>query len=90
MKTEWMEAFLVTAETGSLTKASEVLHMTQPALSKQIKSLESALDVSLLHRSAHGVTLTQCCLTRRSSPCPSVSYDAFVYGELFTLRASRR
>ncbi|WP_214857784.1 MULTISPECIES: LysR family transcriptional regulator [Exiguobacterium] len=58
MKTEWMEAFLVTAETGSLTKASEVLHMTQPALSKQIKSLESALDVSLLHRSAHGVTLT--------------------------------
>jgi DNA-binding transcriptional LysR family regulator len=58
MKTEWMEAFLVTAETGSLTKASEVLHMTQPALSKQIKRLESALEVSLLHRSAHGVTLT--------------------------------
>lgn len=58
MKTEWLEAFHVTAETNSLTKASELLHMTQPALSKQIKNLEQYFDAPLLNRSTTGVTLT--------------------------------
>ncbi|MGG1292024.1 LysR family transcriptional regulator [Bacillus smithii] len=59
MRTEWLEAFLVTAKTKSLTKASEQLHMTQPALSKQIRKLEEDLGATLFTRSAKGVELTE-------------------------------
>lgn len=59
MRTEWLEAFLITAKTKSLTKASEQLHMTQPALSKQIRKLEEDLGATLFTRSAKGVELTE-------------------------------
>ncbi|WP_179032539.1 LysR family transcriptional regulator [Paenibacillus kribbensis] len=59
MKTEWLESFLATARTKSLTKASEQLHLTQPALSKQMRNLEEDLGVTLLIRSATGVRLTK-------------------------------
>ncbi|NBD23003.1 LysR family transcriptional regulator [Paenibacillus glycinis] len=55
---EWLEAFLQAAETKSLTKASERLHISQPALSKQIRNLETDLGAPLLLRSSRGVTLT--------------------------------
>lgn len=59
VKIEWLEAFRQTAETKSLTKASEILHISQPALSKQIRNLEDELGTQLLMRSSTGVTLTQ-------------------------------
>jgi LysR family transcriptional regulator, transcription activator of glutamate synthase operon len=59
MRTEWLQSFLATATTKSLTKASEQLHMTQPALSKQMRKLEEDLGVTLLIRSATGVQLTK-------------------------------
>ncbi|QPC45655.1 LysR family transcriptional regulator [Mangrovibacillus cuniculi] len=59
MRFEWLEAFQLTAETQSLTKASELLHMSQPALSKQIKNLENDLGASLFKRTTVGVSLTQ-------------------------------
>nr|WP_246239614.1 LysR family transcriptional regulator [Paenibacillus anseongense] len=59
VKIEWLEAFRQTAETKSLTKASEILHISQPALSKQIRTLEDELGAQLLVRSSTGVTLTQ-------------------------------
>lgn len=59
MRIEWIEAFITTAETQSLTKASELLNMTQPALSKQIKNLENDVGASLFTRSTVGVTLTK-------------------------------
>ncbi|MCM3629788.1 LysR family transcriptional regulator [Paenibacillus glycanilyticus] len=55
---EWLEAFRQTAELKSLTKASESLHISQPALSKQIRNLEIELGAQLLTRSSIGVTLT--------------------------------
>ncbi|SDX52252.1 LysR family transcriptional regulator [Paenibacillus sp. CF384] len=58
MRIEWLEAFQQTAETKSLTKASEWLHISQPALSKQIRNLEDELGAQLLLRSTVGVTLT--------------------------------
>ncbi|REE94357.1 regulatory helix-turn-helix LysR family protein [Paenibacillus taihuensis] len=58
MKTESLEAFLQTVELRSLTKASEVLHISQPALSKQIRNLEDELGTQLFIRSTTGVTLT--------------------------------
>lgn len=58
MKIEWLEAFQKTVETRSLTKASEFLHISQPALSKQIRNLEIELGTTLLMRSSVGVSLT--------------------------------
>ncbi|MBH8598376.1 MULTISPECIES: LysR family transcriptional regulator [unclassified Thermoactinomyces] len=59
MNVEWLEAFLITAKAKSLTKASEQLHMTQPALSKQMRKLEEDLGATLFIRSATGVELTE-------------------------------
>jgi DNA-binding transcriptional LysR family regulator len=58
VKIEWLEAFLQTTELKSLTKASECLHISQPALSKKIRNLEDELGAQLLIRSSSGVTLT--------------------------------
>ena len=59
MRTEWLQSFIETAKKRSLSKASEVLHMTQPALSKQMKKLENDLGATLFIRSASGVELTK-------------------------------
>ncbi|MGM0751716.1 MAG: LysR family transcriptional regulator [Bacillota bacterium] len=59
MRIEWIEAFLTTVETESFTKASELLNMTQPALSKQIRNLESDVGAELFARSTTGVKLTK-------------------------------
>jgi DNA-binding transcriptional LysR family regulator len=54
-----IQAFVKVAETGSFTTASEVLGMTQSAISHSISSLEKELQVSLLERSRNGVFLTE-------------------------------
>ena len=58
-KLRQLEMFLALAETLNFREAAVRLHMTQPPLSRQIQELETALGVQLLHRSNHGVTLTQ-------------------------------
>lgn len=45
-------------ETGSFTKAAQLLGYTQPALSQMIASLERELDIKLLYRTSHRVCLT--------------------------------
>ena len=44
--------FLEVAELGSFTKASAILNIAQPALSRQVRLLETDLHVSLLTRNA--------------------------------------
>lgn len=46
------------AELGGVTRAANVLNLTQSAVSMQMKRLEEALDVQLLNRQARSVTLT--------------------------------
>ena len=53
-----LEYFLRIAQTGSFTKAARSLHLTQPALSKQIQLLEEELGSLLFIRHSHGVHLT--------------------------------
>ena len=45
-------------EAGSFSRAASVVHIAQPALSQQIAELELDLGVTLLHRSARGVSTT--------------------------------
>ncbi|WP_426452129.1 LysR family transcriptional regulator [Paenibacillus sp. S-38] len=47
-----------TARTKSISKASEALHISHTALSKQLRSLEQQFDVQLFARSSQGVELT--------------------------------
>lgn len=55
---EWYRSFYWTARTGSLSRAAERLHITQPAISHTLKQLEHALGGPLFFRSAKGVSLT--------------------------------
>jgi len=50
--------FVQIVESGSLSKASQQLHIAQPALSQQIAKLEAQVGRPLLHRSSKGVTPT--------------------------------
>jgi DNA-binding transcriptional LysR family regulator len=58
---EWNElkAFVAVAETGSFSRAAEHLHLTQPAISKRIQTLEAGLRVSLFDRVGKRVHLTE-------------------------------
>lgn len=58
MKKEQLQQFLEIVEAGSINKASEKLYITQPSLSRSIKSLEEEIGKQLLERTAHGIKLT--------------------------------
>ena len=51
-------ALLKIIETGSFTKAAELLGYSQPALSQMIAALEKELSIKLLYRSRYGICLT--------------------------------
>ena len=53
-----IRAFVAVAELGHLTRAAERLHVSQPALSGQIKALESILELKLFERAPSGMVLT--------------------------------
>jgi LysR family transcriptional regulator, transcription activator of glutamate synthase operon len=59
VNTEFLRGFLKTAQTKSIAKASEALHISHTALSKQLRSLEQLFDVQLFTRSSQGVELTE-------------------------------
>lgn len=54
---EWYRVFYWTAKTGSLSRAAERLHITQPAVSHTIKQLEGSCGGQLFFRTPKGVRL---------------------------------
>lgn len=54
-----LRVFHAVADAGSLTHAGETLHLSQSAVSRQIRALEESLDVILFHRHARGLILTE-------------------------------
>ncbi len=58
MELRVLRYFLAVAREGSITGAANVLNVTQPTLSRQIKELEQELGQQLLIRGSHNVSLT--------------------------------
>ncbi|MEU6250514.1 LysR family transcriptional regulator [Glycomyces sp. NPDC047010] len=56
--TRLLRSFATVAEEGNLTRAAERLYLSQPALTKQIRQLETQLGARLFDRSKHGMALT--------------------------------
>ncbi|SDD36149.1 LysR family transcriptional regulator [Paraburkholderia lycopersici] len=54
-----LRAFVTVAREGNLTRAASHLHLTQPAVSLQIKHLQETLGVALFTRASHGLALTR-------------------------------
>jgi LysR family nitrogen assimilation transcriptional regulator len=54
-----LETFVRVAELGSFSKAALLLGTVQPALSRQVRQLETDLRVTLLERTGRGVVLTE-------------------------------
>nr|WP_250523663.1 MULTISPECIES: LysR family transcriptional regulator [unclassified Caballeronia] len=58
VENEELRAFVAVAQTGSFQRAAELLHLTQPGLSRRIKRLEEALGTQLFSRTGRRTTLT--------------------------------
>lgn len=58
MELRTLRYFLAAAQEGSITRAADVLHLTQPTLSRQIMDLERELGVTLVLRGKNGLRLT--------------------------------
>lgn len=53
-----LRSFLQVAELGSVSAAAKALGLTQPAVTKQLRTLEAALECGLLERAGRGIRLT--------------------------------
>jgi len=58
LKVRQLEAFRATMRFGSITKASDVLHVSQPSTSRLIADLEKQVGFSLFERAGRGITPT--------------------------------
>lgn len=80
MGLRFLEDFLTLAQTGNFSRAAEERHVTQPALSRRIKSLENYLGVELIDRTSYPITLTAAGISFRDAGLEIVK----------SLRAARR
>jgi DNA-binding transcriptional LysR family regulator len=58
VRIEQLEYLAEVARLGSFRRAAEVLHISQPALSESVRSLERELGIDLLERGRHGATVS--------------------------------
>lgn len=54
-----LRVFHAVADAGSLTHAGDNIHLSQSAVSRQIRALEESLNTTLFHRHARGLILTE-------------------------------
>lgn len=78
-----LRALVTVAETGNVTRAAELLHIVQPAVSRQLKLLEDDVGTVLFERGRHGMELTEAGKTL-------VEYARRVLDEIERARAEMR
>ncbi|MBP0625082.1 LysR family transcriptional regulator [Cupriavidus consociatus] len=59
MELRQLRYFIAVAEHASITLAAESIHIAQPALTRQMQTLEQDLGATLMERSARGIRLTE-------------------------------
>ena len=59
MELRHLRYFVAVASHGSFNRAAEILHLTQPALSRQVRDLEEELGIPLFARGPNTVKLTE-------------------------------
>ncbi|MCF2528740.1 LysR family transcriptional regulator [Yinghuangia soli] len=59
MDIKQLRAVVTVAEAGSVTRAAELLHLVQPAVTRQIRSLEKELGIALFERTGQGMRPTK-------------------------------
>lgn len=59
MNLDQLKFFLAVVRNGQIYRAAEELHISQPALSRQMAALEKEVGAPLLHRHSRGVSLTK-------------------------------
>ncbi|MGW7618692.1 LysR family transcriptional regulator [Streptomyces antimycoticus] len=59
MDVKQLKALVTVAEVGSVTRAAELLHLVQPAVTRQIRTLEEELGVPLFERTRQGMRPTE-------------------------------
>jgi LysR family nitrogen assimilation transcriptional regulator len=64
MDVKQLKALVTVVEAGSVTRAAELLHLVQPAVTRQIRALEQELGVPLFERTRHGM--------RPTAPAPGI------------------
>lgn len=60
LRVRHLDVLLAVAAEGSMQRAAQRVHLTQPAISKLVRELETMFGAPLFDRSKRGVTLTEC------------------------------
>jgi len=81
----WLDDFLVLAETGNFSRAADERHLTQPAFSRRIRSLEEWLGTDLFDRSVQPAKLTEAGEWLRGAAHELLAHVARLPGEARTV-----
>lgn len=82
MELRVLSYFLMVAREQNITKAANVLHITQPTLSRQLSQLEEELGVKLFERRKHSIELTEAGLLLRRRAQEIVQLRDKIYMEV--------
>jgi len=82
MDIKTLKNFVTVAENGSILKAANMLHISQPPLSKQMQALEKELNVSLFIRTPRGIRLTEKGELLYKKALSLISYSESIVSEL--------
>lgn len=88
MEFQQLKSFVAVAETGSITQAAELVHLSQPAVSAHIKAMEAGLGISLFDRNGRGMQLTKEGATLKRLADETLSAHRSMLGEATRLRGS--
>jgi DNA-binding transcriptional LysR family regulator len=69
METKWLEDFVSLADTRSFSRSAQLRHVTQPAFSRRIQSLEMVQGLQLTRAMLRGHTSAGRPLVAKAAPC---------------------